>query len=570
MDYTLKIGGEAGQGVQTVAETLERVFARCGYHLFTHQDYESRVRGGHNFFQIRLADHPVRASRGGVDLLVALDVTSLEQHAGELTAMARVVYDSETLKRKEGDTRFLDVPFQRLALEAGGSKVMASVVATGAVLGMLGLELEILDPILQGAFAGKGEEVVDANRRSARAGYEQAGKTCMNCPFTLSPKGPPLTLVDGTQAIALGALASDCRFYAGYPMTPATGIMQFLAGKQREYPLVVEQAEDEIAAINMALGASYAGVRAMTGTSGGGFALMVEGLSLAAMTETPIVIVLAQRPGPATGLPTRTEQADLNFALYTAHGEFPRLLFAPGTPKQAAQLTRKAFQMAEAFQLPAIILTDQYLADCQWTYETFNLGSTPPRDYRLHAMKDGEPYRRYAITKTGISPLAVPGEGPWLVVADSDEHDEDGHLVEDAATRVRMVDKRLFQKWGALQSEISPPVHYGDPAPELVLVGWGSSYGVLREVVDRLAAKTRTALLHFSEIWPFPSPTHSGYLELLKKANQVIAVEGNATGQFARLLEGETGFRPQRLVPRYDGRPHTVESLEGAIDAYLE
>ena len=255
-------------------------------------------------------------------------------------------------------------------------------------------------------------------------------------------------LIGGVEALALGAIASGLKFYAAYPMTPATGIMNYISARAAKFGIIVEQAEDEIAAINMALGASFGGVRAMTGTSGGGFALMVEGISLAAMTETPVVIALGQRPGPATGLPTRTEQGDLQFALYAAHGEFPRVILAPGTPEQAFYAAAKAFDLAEKYQIPVIILFDQYFGDCQWTYDGFDPGRIPYRDYRLRgaAFSDLKYYKRHAFTETGVSPLGVPGDARHVVVTDSDEHDEDGHLVEDAETRRKMVDKRLFRK----------------------------------------------------------------------------------------------------------------------------
>ena len=270
------------------------------------------------------------------------------------------------------------------------------------------------------------------------AGHDYAVKECIKCSFSAAPLSKPKMLIAGNDAIGLGAVASGCKFYSAYPMTPSTGIMNYIAGKETDYGIIVEQAEDEIAAINMALGASFAGARAMTGTSGGGFALMVEGLSLAAMTETPVVIALGQRPGPATGLPTRTEQGELQFALYTAHGEFPRVIFAPGTPEQAFYLTNKAFDLAEKYQIPVIILTDQYLADSQWTFDGFDTGRLRYTDYRLRgdAFEKLSDYKRHAFTDNGVSPLAVPGDAKHVVVTDSDEHDEEGHIIEDAETRV--------------------------------------------------------------------------------------------------------------------------------------
>ena len=538
MDYSIKIGGEAGQGIVTIGDTLAKVFSRKGYHVFTHQDYESRVRGGHNFFQIRLSDVSVTASRDKIDILVAFDKAGIQLHEKELTESGIVIYDSSALKETHDKPNFLDIPFSNLALERGGDKIMANTVALGAILGMLGDDLNILFEIIGDTFKKKGEGIIKGNKDSAMAGKEYAMTHCARCSFSPAPQSGPKMLINGVEAIAFGAVASGCKFYSAYPMTPSTGIMNYMAGKEKEYGIIVEQAEDEIAAINMALGASFAGVRAMTGTAGGGFALMVEGLSLAAMTETPVVIALGQRPAPATGLPTRTEQGDLSFALYTSHGEFPRVVFAPGTPEQAFHLTNKAFDLAEKYQIPAIVIFDQYLADTQWTYEGFDLERARYTDYRLRgeALQKLPEYKRHAFTENGISPLAVPGDSKHLVVTDSDEHDEEGHIIEDAETRVKMVQKRIFKKLPNIIKEISPPLLFGSPDPELVLVGWGSTYGIMKEAVELFSDKHKIGLLHFSELFPFPPTDVFDYLNVLRSAKLSICIENNATGQFARLM----------------------------------
>ncbi len=565
MDYTIKIGGEAGQGIQTIGDTLGHVFARAGFHVFTNQDYESRVRGGHNYYQVRLADRPVMAPKDEVDIIVALDKESIALHGPELASRGQIIYDAETLKEQHDEPSFLNIPFNKLAMEHGGDKIMANTVATGAVLGMLGMDLDSLMGIIDDIFRKKGEKVITANRNAALAGYDHAVKSCLKCNFAvaLDDKASPRMLVGGADAITLGALASGVKFYSAYPMTPATGIMNYLAGKEKEYGIVVEQAEDEIAAINMAIGASFAGVRAMTGTSGGGFALMVEGVSLAAMTETPVVIALGQRPGPATGLPTKTEQGDLHMALHAGHGEFPRFLFAPGTPEQAFFLTNKAFDLAEKYQVPAFVLFDTYLADTQWTCRGFDQGSLRNTDYRLRgeAFSRLAEYKRHAYSSSGVSPLAVPGDAKHLVVTDSDEHDEDGHITEDAETRIKMVEKRLFTKLPHMQEEIAPPFLYGDHNPDIVIAGWGSLYGLLREAVDELSKSYGIAMLHFSEIYPFPGTEKFDYLTLLSRAKLTVCVEQNAMGQLARLMRTETGNEFDALLNKYDGRPFTVESL---------
>ena len=573
MDYTIKIGGEAGQGIQTIGDTLARVFARTGCHVFCHQDYESRIRGGHNFYQIRLSNKPVSSSRERIDIIVALDQESIKRHEHEIEEQGRIIYDASALKMKYDKPSFLDIPFADLAVQSGGGRIMANTVATGAVLGMLGTDLSLFLDIISETFRKKGDDVIIANKNAALAGHEYAMNNCTRGPLSVTADAPakPKMLIGGVEAIGLGAVASGCKFYSAYPMTPSTGIMNYLAAKEKEYGIVVEQAEDEIAAVNMSIGASFAGVRSMTGTSGGGFALMVEGLSLAAMTETPIVIALGQRPGPATGFPTRTEQGELQFVLSAGHGEFPRAVFSPGTPRQAIYLTNKAFDLAEKYQIPTFILFDTYLADSQWTLDGVDVSRIRYVDYRLRgdAFRKVAEYRRHAFTESGVSPFGVPGDAKHLVVTDSDEHDDEGHIVEDATTRVKMVQKRLLKKLSLIRREIAPPFVYGDHKPAVVIAGWGSTYGVMKEAVDELSKSQSIAMLHFSELFPFPQRERFDYVHLLQHAKQTVCIENNATGQFSRLMRAETGYEFTGHIRKFDGRPFTLETLTGEINGYL-
>jgi len=574
LDYTLRVGGEAGQGLQTIGGALAKIFSRKGYHVFTHQDYMSRIRGGHNFYQVRFSDRKVLASRETIDILLALDLNTVEIHKNSVKEEGFILYDSESIKKKLEGTQFIDIPFRKIALDIGKNSVMANTVATGAVLGLLDMGLDILNSILRTTFKEKGEEIIENNIGCAEAGYNYAHSNCPRCEaFGIpEPEARKLLLIDGIQAIGMGALMSGCRFYSAYPMSPSTGILNYLASRAEEYGLVIEQAEDEISAINMTIGASFAGVRAMTGTSGGGFSLMVEGLSLAGITETPLVVAEMQRPGPATGLPTRTEQGDLLFVLNAGHGEFPRVIFEPGTPKQAFYLTNKAFELAEKYQIPVFIQSDQYLGESEWTFENFDLERLIYNDYRMREkdLEGAEEYKRYKYSNTGISLLAVPGEaGKHLVVVDSDEHDEEGHIIEDSETRIKMVQKRLLKKIHLIKKEIEAPLLYGDSSPEIVLVGHGSTYGVIKEVVDILSKDRKIAMMHFSQIYPFSKKDRFDYIEFLKNTDLVISVENNATGQFAKLMRAETGFEFAHQILKYDGRPFTIEKLKEEVDACL-
>jgi 2-oxoglutarate ferredoxin oxidoreductase subunit alpha len=571
MDITIRIGGEAGQGLQFIGSVLTKLFSRNGLHVFSHQDYMSRVRGGHNYYQIRVAEQPVCVSRSRVDILLALDENTIRLHRADLETDGVIIYDAAMTGQKHDEPVFLNIPFLEMTEKAGVTELMANSAAIGAILGGLDLDLDLFLETIRDFLSNKGEGVVASNLTVAKAGWEYVRRNSWPAGLHFPPadrKG--LLLINGSQAVGFGALVSGCKFLSAYPMTPSTGIMIYLASKAEEYKIVVEQAEDEIAAINMALGASFGGVRAMTTTSGGGFALMAEGLSLAGMTELPLVIAEVQRPGPATGLPTRTEQGDLLFVIHCGHGEFPKVLFTPGTPEQAIALTNKAFELAEKYQIPAIVQSDQFLADAEWTYAKIDESSLVCTDYRDRANITGEgEYKRFAVTANGVSPLAVPGFSTRLVVVDSDEHDEEGHIIEDGATRNIMVEKRLLRKLPLLQQEIAPPEYYGHANPQLLLVGYGSTYGVMREAVAELGPEIAIAMLHFSEIWPFPAPETFDFIETVARAKLAVCVENNATGQFARLIRGETGFLFKASIQKYDGRPFLFEPFLGEINELL-
>ena len=544
------IGGEAGQGLVTLGQLLAKSLVRSGYSIVVTQSYQSRIRGGHNVFSIRVGTDEVIAPTESVDLLVAFDRETATLHANDLSSNGLVVVDSAL---DIADNTFLRVPFKDLA-----EGRFSNIATLGVVGSLLGLDEPLMERTLNDFFGKKKAHLLEENRRAlaAAAGWAAVNATSgQKLPAVPSPR--QRLMMNGNEAIALGALSAGVRFYSFYPMTPATSIGLNLAAQAKNTGLIVEQAEDEIAAINMAIGASFAGAPSMVGTSGGGFALMVEGVSLAAMTETPVVIVVAQRPGPATGLPTRTEQADLELVLYAGHGEFPRAIFAPGTPEECFHLTRRSFELAERYQGPIFLLTDQFLADSYRNVPPFDVESLPP--VRAGTEEVGSsPYVRFAITENGISPRLLPGMTEHLVVADSDEHTEDGHITEDLAVRVQMVDKRLRKEKG-IRAEVVPPDIDGAESPDLLLVSWGSSKGAVQEAASFMRSDgKRVATLHFSQVWPL-IPEH--FMSHLESASQVVSIEGNALGQLARLIRRETGFEIKKQVLRYDGLPMTPESI---------
>jgi 2-oxoglutarate ferredoxin oxidoreductase subunit alpha len=568
MDISIRIGGKAGQGIQSISSIIAKTFVRNDFFVFINQDAESRIRGGHNFDQIRISNDPVYAVSEKVNILIALDDEAIRQDLGCLEDDGLLLFDGDEIDFPCEDFNHFCVPFARIAKEVGKSKIMINSVATGAAVAMMDFKIQPVLECLQEQFQQKGSETVANNQRSATAGFDFVQRNFKAKPPFKVPSTKSIRqkiLLTGSQAMALGAMASGLKFYSGYPMSPATTIMEFVSSQAEKYNIVFEQAEDEIAAINMVIGAAFAGVRAMTATSGGGFCLMVEALSLAGMTETPAVIVVAQRPGPSTGLPTRTEQADFNFVLHAGHGDFPRAILAPGHPEQAINLMTKAFNLSDKYQTPVIVLGDQHFNDSYYTIDELNL-----RDITIdrgHIYTDRElpsphEYKRYALSETGISPRILPGQTKAVLYADSDEHTEDGHITESATVRDQMICKRM-QKLEGLRREIGPPEIYPTAEAELVVLGWGSTYGVIKETVDELNKNGTTAqMIHYSELFPL-NPRHV-LTEALEKA-RIIAVENNYTGQFADFFSQSTGLSIDKKILKYDGRPFTPDEIINQI-----
>ncbi len=550
------IAGAAGEGVQTVGDILAHTISAQGYAAFTWQEYESRIRGGQNSYSIRIGEKPQNAPLLPADVLLALNEGAVKKYEPLLKE------EGTLLAQNQLRERMIAIPFVEIAEEELGDKIYADTIAVGALVGVLGIDLDTLKQVLVEKFRRKGNEVVESNLSAAEEGYRRATQGCKDmCPWKLPRRGGRYYLISGNEAIPLAAAFAGCRFIAAYPMTPSTGIITYLAREEELLGVFAEQAEDEIAAVNMALGASYAGARAMTATSGGGFALMVEGVSLAGMTETPLVIVLAQRPGPATGLPTRTAQGELLFAINAGHGEFPKLVLAPSNPYDAFHKIVKAFNLADKYQMPVIVLTDHFLADSQFSVSDFDLGTAGPGFY-LADPQEIRDYKRYRLTEHGISPRLYPGQSEHLVGVDSDEHDEEGHITEDLGATVRaMVQKRLA-KIDGLKKEISLPEEISVNDVDTVLVGWGSSRGALLEGLSLLKQEGKKAgMIHFTELWPLPEFT-------FPEGKTYITVESNATGQLARLLRSEYDVSFQGTINRYDGLPLTGEYIRSYFNEY--
>jgi len=556
-ELNLLVGGEAGQGIQTIGFVLGKTLVRGGLHVFADQDYESRIRGGHNFFRVRASNQAVKAQNEKLDILIALNKETVDLHSAELKENGIIILDDQALKIDTADHKFLNIPLEKLAVETASNKIMSNSVAVGAVMGLIGYDFDILANVLRWHFAKNSEQVREDNVRAAKAGYDFASQHLpenFNLRYPAPSNGHRMFLT-GHESLSLGAMAAGCKFVSAYPMTPTTPILEFLADKGRYYNIAVMQPEDEISAINMVVGAAFTGVRAMTATSGSGFALMVEGIGLSGITETPVVIVLGQRPGPAVGLPTRTEQGELLFAIRAGTGEFPRAVLAPATAEDAFYLTVKAFNLAEKYQIPVIILTDTHLSNCYIDVEKYDLRQV--KIDRGEVFSDEEAagltdYQRHKITESGISPRVLPMQSRALVVTDSDEHDESGHLTESAEIRTQQVAKRL-RKYTGLKREIADPRLHTVANSRATLIGWGSTYGAILEASQKLKDEgIPVNVLHISEIWPFPADFVS---RAMQESPHNIVIENNATGQLAYLIRAETGYQADSQILKWDGRP---------------
>lgn len=556
MVWNLLIGGAAGQGIDTTSAILEKLIKRAGYFVFTSRDFMSRVRGGHNFTLIRFGSEVITSHSYRLDALIALDATSIELHLGQLSDRGFLLCDSAI---EADDPRAIRIDMLRIAKDLGNPKVSGSV-AIGVILALFHLDLSHVKSVLP-QFIPKA--YVEMNQKAVEAGYHGVKPHFTGKPGSFRD----WMILSGNQALALGALAAGVRFYSAYPMSPSTSIMEYLAKESKSCGVVVEQAEDEIAAINMAIGASFAGVRAMTGTSGGGFCLQVEALGLAGMAEVPLVVADIQRPGPATGLPTRTEQSDLRFVISAAQGEFPRMVIALRDHQDAFYQTIRAFRIAESYRITVILLSDQYLADTSAAVEPFSIDipdlsrdeSVPPP--QIESIKTE--YLSYRITADGISPRLYPGNPDYIVAADSDEHDEAGMITESADVRRQMMDKRL-RKFDKLALELQEPVFVGSKTCETLLVGWGSMKGPLIEgikILNREEPKKYGALV-FGDIFPLPVKR---IRKLAQTVKRIINVEQNATGQLAGLIREYTGIECQSGILKYDGRQLTGEEIASRV-----
>ncbi len=575
MKFTWKIGGEAGFGIMTTGLLFSKIASRLGYEIFDYVEYPSLVRGGHNAYEVCVSDEKVTALEKNIDVLVCLNKETFEKHKKRLHKDSLVIYDNQEFDF-EDDYVKIHVPFKNILKELNGEQIMKNTISLGASLAILGGEIKILNELISEQFIKKGKEIIEFNQKFSQQGYDFVKNNYSKHikKFLIEKKEKEEKLVlTGNDSFSLGAVVADCRFYAAYPMTPSSSVLANLASWQDKTEMIVRHAEDEISVINTALGASFAGARVAVGTSGGGFALMVESLSFTGVAEIPIVVFLASRPGPATGMPTWTEQGDLLFATFAGHGEFPKIVFAPGDQEEMLELTLKAFNLADIYQTPVIVISDMYLSEGhksvskEWFERIVgeykvnrgkiidNSKVNPPNGGQNSKLEN---FLRYKITEDGISEKILPGTPEYFYQENSYEHLEDGHTTEEAEPRKNQVDKRN-RKWQTyLDQNFQMPRFYGEES-EVVFVSWGSTKGIILEAQKQLAQKgIKTGFYHFNHIYPID---REKVKKLFEKDKRYILVENNSWGQFGKLLTMETGIEIKERLLRYDGRPIEVEQI---------
>ena len=564
-EFTVGIGGAAGDGLDKSGDTLAKGVSRMGLYVYAYNSYQSIIRGGHIWLRVRIGEKKVHSHGDHLNLLMALNQDTVERHAREVEPGGAVLYNSdrftcETSLLRDGVVG-LPLPVNQITKPFGRLlPIMQNTVALGAVMFLTQFDFDSTAGVLGDTFKHKGQAVVDQNVKIMKAGYDYAQEhfvPLVKDAWNFSRIRRPFAT--GNELFALGAVTGGCKFYSAYPMTPASSILHWMASHGEQCGVVVKQCEDELAVVNMAIGAGHAGVRAMCGTSGGGFALMTEGIGMAGMLEAPVVVIEVQRGGPSTGIPTKTEQGDLNQVFGASQGDFPRVIVAPTETADCFWTAVEAFNLAEKYQLPVLIISDLLLSEHPETIEADALRhdvAIERGELVTEWPKTNGPYRRYANTPSGVSPRALPGTEGTEYVAATDEHDEEGILISDVFTsppvRRKIMERRMKKVELALQ-ELRPPELEGPADAPVTLMGWGSSRGVIGEARALLAAEgTRANQLHIKYLHPF----HTREVKaILGRSKMLIGIEGNYTGQFARFLRAETGISVHASILKYDGEP---------------
>jgi len=579
-DVVIGIGGAAGDGIASAGDTLALALARQGLRIYAYNSYQSVVRGGRIWLRLRIANKQPLCPGNVLNGLVALNQEALDLHLQEIEPGGVALFNTHRVRRapQQGPdgVQLCPIPVPDLAPVYKDLPVIQNTVLIGALYAVMGLPFEGVESVLESTFSRKGQKVIDMNVSAAKAGYDYAQEHFQKMALALQvqPTQKRCAVMTGNEAFGLGAVAAGVRMYVAYPMTPASGILHWMAAHGPKVGICVRQPEDEIAVMNMTIGANHAGIRAMCGTSGGGFALMTEAVGMAGMIETPVVCIEVQRGGPSTGLPTKTEQGDLYQAMGAGQGDYPRLIVAPRHIYECFDTIKEVFNLADKYQLPVIVLSDLLLSEHHETVDPERFDFESPGIDRGELITEGNSgdgqYLRYKITETGVSPRAIPGTPGYLYVAPTDEHDEDSVLISDIYTdpvrRKRMMEKRM-RKMDYLKKELPPPQLEGPEEADVTLVGWGSTWGVIKEAIEALAAEGIQANhLQIKYLVPFHSEEVT---QILSKAKKIIIVEQNFGGQFARHLRSETGIKADGHIRKYDGEPFEPKHVVAGVKQIL-
>lgn len=583
----IMFGGQAGDGSLTTGDLIAGVLKKMGLEVYTYKDFPSRIRGGHTNYIIRAHERPNYGMADSVDCLVAFDLEAVQAHIDEMRPGGFVIFDN-TSEQIPGDIRrsdinWYEVPLSKIAKEELKAEIVRNTISLGVLGKLIGMDLDVMHADVAALWKRKGDKVIEMNVGAVSAGEKYVEEHFADRPTGYSLKqgtdGDRLLMM-GNDAIAYGALVGGCRFMSGYPITPATDILEWMAKYLPEHGGVAIQAEDELSAINMALGAAFTGVRAMTATSGPGQSLMTEAIGLSGVLEIPVVIVECARAGPSTGMPTKTEQSNLNQLIFGGHGEIPKVVIAPGTVEESFYLAVLAFNLAEKYQLPVFVLTEQALCQSKATLPLLEFDALQIDRGKLifpgsNGSSNGKvtfgEYKRFAFTKDGVSPRVIPGVDGGMHLAAGSEHNDAGVITENPKNRARMMEKRM-QKLETMRPDLPKGNVLGDPKAEIAIIGWGANRGPIAEAQDRLAEQgTKTRFLQMRTLWPFPDDE---VRDFIAGAKHVFVIENNFTGQLARLIRSVVGpLEHMHSVRKYNGRAfrpiEIIEPIERAISSNL-
>ena len=570
-EVVLRVGGAAGDGIASTGESFAKICSRSGLHLLAYNSYQSVIRGGFIYLQLRAGREKIYSHGNKVDFLIALNPLEFQRNIVDVVPGGAVLYNSDKIK-PDSDTIPKDVilcplPVNEILKDIGRNPILQNTVALSSLVQLLNLDVDVMNGVIRDYFGKKKQSVMDINLKVIEAGYDYAKSNLPDFDFDLNPdyniKRPVLT---GNQALGFGSIIAGCKIYCAYPMTPASSILHYLIAQSKKSGMVVKQAEDEISVINMEIGSSFEGVRSMVGTSGGGFALMTEAIGLAGQTETPIVVINSMRGGPSTGLPTKTEQGDLFQAIGASQGDFPKVIIAPSTIEDCYYSIIESFNLADQFQIPVMVLSDLFLSEHMESIVDLDFNSTIERGEIVTSNDSDKLYKRFKYTDNGVSPRAFPGTSNTVFQASSDEHDDYGNIISDvftdSETRIKIMLKRM-RKMKFIEEQLPPVKLEGPVDADLTIVSWGSTYNVVHEAIQILQNNSKSVNhLHIKYLVPL----QKGIKEILSKSKDTLIVEANYSGQLSKLISMETGFQINHTLFKYDGEPFYPEQIIDKVE----